>query len=139
MRAIAIIFVALAWASQAEAAALAVKADATPTAEQGAIIAKALPKAYQGASFTVGTADLNGDGKPDLIVQFSGSDWCSPSGQGCQGTAILSTAEGYADHDTPLAMFGETVNVLPSTHHGLHDLSFDGSKHVFKFDGKAYK
>jgi hypothetical protein len=128
----------LTWAGCAQAATLAVKLDASATAEQAAIVANALPDSYQGAAYTVGTADLNGDGKPDLIVHFTGDDWCSPTGKGCQGTAILSTPKGYADHDTPLAMFGSIVNVLPSMHNGLHDLRFDDAQYIFKFDGLQY-
>ncbi len=130
---------ALSSGGSAQAEALSVKPTAAATPEQAAIIAKALSKEYQGAAYTVGTADLNGDGKPDLIVQFSGEDWCSPSGHGCQGAVILSKPGGYADHDTALPLFGDTINVLPSTHRGLHDLSFDNGGHVFKFDGHAYK
>lgn len=129
----------LTWAGCAQAATLEVKPDASATAEQAAIVAKALPDSQQGAAYSIGIADLNGDGKPDLIVQFTGDDWCSQTGKGCQGTAILSTPRGYADHDTPLAMFGSIVNVLPSMHHGLHDLRFDDAKYVFKFDGRRYK
>ncbi len=32
------------------------------------------------AAFDVGAADLNGDGRPEALVLFTGDDWCSPTG-----------------------------------------------------------
>jgi hypothetical protein len=139
MKYLSIIFIASIWAGSAWAGTLTIKPNASPTPDQEAIVARALSGDYKGASFTIGTADLNGDGRPDLIVHFTSNEWCSPSGQGCEGIVILSEAEGYDNHYAALPLFGDVVKVHTTIHHGLYDLSFDGSKRVFKFDGKNYK
>ncbi len=45
------------------------------------------------ATFDVGAADLNGDGKPEALVLFTGDDWCSATG--CSLVIFQSQEFGY--------------------------------------------
>ena len=128
-------------------AATIVTPNGTPTAAQTAAVHRALPGDFKDAElmshhplqFTVGLADLNGDGKPDLIIQEISSGFCGM--QNCPAYALLAVPGGYSTHAITLALFppGATVTVLDSMHHGMHDLRFDNSKYVFRWTGAAYR
>ncbi|TAN05224.1 MAG: hypothetical protein EPN38_11370 [Rhodanobacteraceae bacterium] len=81
-------------------------------------------------------ADLNGDGRPDLLVQYTDGAFCGSAG--CSGVIILATAHGYASKaidDLP-NFYGE-ITVLASEHHGMRDLQF-GDSPIWIWNGKDY-
>lgn len=90
-------------------------------------------------SFSVGHADLNGDGQPDLLIYLGdpGFGYCGSAG--CSGYAILATPQGYAAKPIELATFYEKVTVLPAVHKGMHDLRYDDAHKVFVWDGTQYR
>lgn len=126
-------------------AATTVTPDAPPTAAQTTAVRRALPEDFRDAermshhplTFTVGFADLNGDGRPDLIIHYTDQGWCGSSG--CLGYALLAAPGGYSTHAITLVLFVRTMTVLDSIHHGMHDLRFDGSTYVFRWTGTAYQ
>lgn len=89
--------------------------------------------------FSVGHADLNGDGRPDLLVRLDdiGFGYCGSAG--CAGYAILATPQGYAPKAIELAVFNEKIALLPSAHRGMHDLRLDDARKVFTWDGARYR
>lgn len=126
-------------------AATTVTPDASPTAAQTAAARRALPNDFREAerishhplTFTVGLADLNGDGRPDLIIHYTDRGWCGSSG--CLSYALLAGPGGYSTQAITLVYFGQTMTVLDSIHHGMHDLRFDDSTYVFRWTGTAYQ
>lgn len=119
--------------------------DAPPTAAQTAAVRRALPGDFRLAEqmshrplqFTVGFADLNGDGRPDLIIHYTDQGWCGSSG--CLAYALLAGPGGYSTHAIALVYFVGTMTVLDSIHHGMHDLRYDDSTYVFHWTGTAYQ
>lgn len=119
--------------------------DAAPTGAETA----AVRRVYAGAwtddekdeghplRFSVGHADINGDGRPDLLVRLNDAGWCGS--HGCSTYALLATPAGYAVKGIDLAISIATVQVLPAVHKGMHDLRFDDSSYVFTWDGSAYR
>lgn len=89
--------------------------------------------------FTVAHADINGDGRPDLLISLDdpGFGYCGSGG--CAGYAILATAQGYAPRAIELAYFFAKAVILPAVHHGMRDLRFDDARKVFQWDGKSYQ
>jgi hypothetical protein len=132
----AVVAVGLTIAMRAEAATV-VTPEAKPTPAQETAVKKVLAPGDRNEPFTVGTADLNGDGKPDLIAQFTSMMECGTAG--CSAVAVLATANGYAGKAIVLANFHERVTVLDTMHHGMHDLKFDDASYIFKWNGKAYQ
>lgn len=122
--------------SAAQAASVVIP-NSKPTAEQTATAERALRPEDRGLVYAVGMADINGDGKPDLIAQFGSSLYCGTTG--CSGFIVLATAHGYASHVIDLPNFQERLRVLDQSHHGMHDLRFDNASYVFKWNGKAYQ
>lgn len=128
-------------------AARTITPDASPTAAETAAARRALPGDFKDAeriehhppTFTVGLADLNGDGKPDLIIHFDDPLECGM--QDCSAYALLAVPGGYSTHPITLALFppGATITVLDSVHHGMRDLRFDDSTYVFRWTGTAYR
>ncbi|WP_079417158.1 hypothetical protein [Thiomonas intermedia] len=86
-------------------------------------------------AYTLGQADLNGDGRPDLIVWYQVSDFCGSTG--CSGVIVLATPSGYSSQSIGLPNFQGNLTVLPSQHHGMHDLQFDDSP-VWQWSGSDY-
>lgn len=86
----------------------------------------------------VNQADLNDDGRPDLLVQYTyDSSFCGS--RGCSGVIVMATPTGYATKSTSLPNFMGEMNILDAKHHGMHDLRFDDAHYVFKWNGKAYQ
>jgi len=86
---------------------------------------------------SVGHADLNGDGRPDLIFASENRDYCGALG--CDTGAILATPSGYATRVINLAVSFDTMFVLPTMHNGMHDIRYGNARHVFVWDGEQYK
>lgn len=95
-------------------------------------------KAGQRIRFTVGHADLNGDGRPDLLVSLNDSGFGYCGSAGCAGYAILATSQGYAPKPIELAYFFQKAIVLPTVHNGMHDLRYDDGSKIFRWNGKDY-
>lgn len=85
----------------------------------------------------VNQADLNDDGRPDLLVQYTyDSTFCGS--RGCSGVIVMATPAGYATKAVSLPNFMGEMDILGAKHHGMHDLRFDDAHYVFKWNGKAY-
>lgn len=117
-----------------------------PTADQKVLVARVLPDEVKGPDgaltqgFTVsGYADLNGDGLPDMILMTADSSFCGSAG--CSMYAVLTVPDGGTPKGFPLAIAYGSLTVLPETHGGMHDLTFDGSDngYVFKWNGTGYE
>ena len=81
-------------------------------------------------------ADLNDDGLPDLLVQYDDGAFCGSSG--CSGVIVMATSRGYASTTIGLPNFGGNLEVLAATHHGMHDLQFNGDSPIWRWNGKEY-
>ena len=130
-----------------ETAALSGKPTAKETAIVRAVLGKFFGKEWSDfeksagrrVTFRVGHADLNGDGRPDLLVHLEDDAFGYCGSHGCSGYAILATQEGYAAKVINLATFYETVTVLPAAHRGMHNLRYDDSHYIFRWDGTQYQ
>jgi hypothetical protein len=91
----------------------------------------------RGLEYRIGTADLNDDGRPDLIAQYSSSVFNGSAG--CSGFVASAIAHRYASHAIDLSNSQEKLSVLNARHHGMHDLQFNDAHYVFKWNGKAYR
>lgn len=85
--------------------------------------------------YAVALADLNDDGRADLLVQYDDMAFCGSSG--CSGLIVMAAATGYATQSIGLPNFG-TLAVLPAMHHGMHDLQFNGDSPIWHWNGNAY-
>jgi hypothetical protein len=85
--------------------------------------------------YSVALADLDDDGRQDLLVQFDDIAFCGSSG--CSGVVVMATPGGYAGTGIDLPNFG-TLAVLPASHHGMHDLQFNGDSPIWRWDGSKY-
>ncbi len=132
----AVVAIGLTIATAAKAATV-VEPNAKPTPGQAAAVLKAVTPGMRDGKFTVGTADLNGDGRLDLIAQYQGGMWCGSGG--CSAVAVLAVAKGYSAKAITLPNFTEHVAILDASHHGMHDLKFDDAHKVFRWSGKTYK
>jgi hypothetical protein len=124
-----------------------VKFAAKPTAALNAAIRRAVADDIK--EFThpdkdgwiVAQADLNDDGRPDLLVQYSDSGFCGSLG--CSGAIVMATADGYADKAIDsLPNFVGDMDVLASKHHGMHDLHMADAKdsdYSLQWDGMEYR
>lgn len=114
-----------------------------PTATETAVTRRALEHAFgnewsdyekngKKVDFSVGHADINGDGRFDLLAYLSdyGFGYCGSAG--CSGYAILATSKGYTDEPIYIANFYGKLTILPAIHKGMHDLRCDDSYHTFK-------
>ncbi|MGH8190904.1 MAG: hypothetical protein ACREP2_05605 [Rhodanobacteraceae bacterium] len=86
--------------------------------------------------YSSGLADLNDDGRPDLLIQYTyASGFCGSLG--CTTMIVLATPHGYADKAIELPLV-HVVGVLPTTHHGMHDLQFGRNSPVWRWTGTKY-
>ncbi|SEJ38275.1 hypothetical protein SAMN05216327_109152 [Dyadobacter sp. SG02] len=78
--------------------------------------------------------DLNGDGKRELLVGFTGMNWCGSGG--C--TALLLSSEGKLITHFTVVKFPFTI--LDQKTNGWKDLTVysGGADRLLKFDGKGY-
>lgn len=115
----------------------------TPTTAQNRAIRRAVAAAIRDFdnpaknSWHVVSADLNDDGHPDLLIQYTDHGFCGALG--CSGAIVMATPSGFATHATSLPNFAYLLSVLGTKHHGMHDLRFDDATYIFKWDGKAYR
>lgn len=120
-----------------------VKFDLNPTAAQDAAIRRAAAAEiadfihHDRDGYAVGQADLNDDGRADLLVHYSDISFCGSSG--CSGAIVMATKSGYATKSIGLPNFGARIEVLDSKHLGMRDLHFDDASYVFHWDGKEYR
>ncbi len=109
-----------------------------PTRAESAAIKRALgPELADELPVLVGHADLNGDGRPDLIFSSLSQDYCGALG--CDTGAVLATATGYASRSISLAVSSDTMFVLRSVHKGMHDIRYGNARHIFVWDGRMYR
>lgn len=120
-----------------------------PTAAETAVVRRDLSASFgkewtdyektgRRIGFSVGHADLNGDGRPDLLVSLNDSGFGYCGSAGCAGYAILATPQGYAPKAIELAYFFQKAIVLPTAHNGMHDLRYDDGGKIFRWNGRAY-
>lgn len=87
--------------------------------------------------YSVALADLNDDGHADLLVQYTDGAFCGS--HGCSGVIVMATAHGYASNAIDLPNFYGEIDILPSKHHGMHDLQYEGNSPIWKWNGKEYQ
>jgi hypothetical protein len=94
-------------------------------------------------SYFSGFVDLNGDGKPEVIVYLKGSSWCGSGG--C--TTLILTPKGLSYKlVTKVTITRLPIRVLTSKSNGWHDLSVrvqgGGVSHAYEaklsFNGITY-
>ncbi len=91
-------------------------------------------------AWAVAQADLNDDGRPDLLVAYADGAFCGSLG--CSGAIVMATANGYAGNKIDLPNFVGRIDVLASKHRGMHDLRLPDAKDSYfllKWDGKQYR
>lgn len=116
----------------------------TPTEAQNAAIRLAAASDIrefnhpQRDDWRVARADLNDDGRADLLVQYTDdSTFCGSLG--CGGVIVMATPTGYAKNTISLPNFMAGIHILATRHHGMHDLRFDDAHYVFTWNGKQYR
>lgn len=112
--------------------------DASPTAAESAALKQAIGNDYGTmAPFTLAHADLNDDGRPDLIARADSDGACGS--QGCATYALLATAQGFSTQAITLQADYGPVEILPGVDHGMHELRFSDGDHIFRWSGKSYR
>ena len=138
--AVPLILVAAGLASAADAApkGQSLTLSESPGAAETAALKRALGPDYDAmAPFNLAHGDLNGDGRPDLIVRSDSAGWCGSLG--CATLALLATAQGYSTDVIRLATAFGPVEILPGVDHGMHRLRFSDGDHIFHWSGTAYR
>jgi type II secretory pathway pseudopilin PulG len=117
------------------------EADGEMRALAEATFADALSEARRAGapvSFSGGHADLNGDGRPEVIAQISSGFFCG-AGVGCPFAIFRREANGSF---TPIATKGaDAIEILPSSSGGWRDLSLILQIGAFgmSWDGASYR
>lgn len=112
-----------------------------PDAAQAAAIQQAFGARYGSLlPYNFNRADLNGDGRSDLIVWPQNNTYCGIPG--CMMFVVPTTARGYgAAHEITVSQ-DATLTVLDSTHLGMRDIRFSGrlaGSHVtYRWNGTQY-
>lgn len=112
-----------------------------PDAAQAAAIARAAATDFrdfnhpQHPAYALALADLNDDGRTDLLVQYGDGAFCGSAG--CSGVIVMATARGYANHAVRLPNFYGRIDVLADRHHGMHDVRF-GDGPAWQWNGTQY-
>lgn len=93
-------------------------------------------------NFSIGLADLNGDGKPEIFARHSDELWgyCDASEYSCLMHVYVVTAQGLVEIGRMMA--SNPVLVLPGTTDGVRDIFVpDAGKadKYFKWNGKRYE
>ena len=114
-----------------------------PTPAQDAAIRRAtgdtrpLPGHEGEPLYFLALADVNGDGRDDLILQYTyASGSCGSAG--CAGSIVMATANGYAADAITLPNFYDEIDILHGKHHGMHDLRYGGDSPPWYWNGKEY-
>jgi len=121
--------------------------DVDPTDSQRAAIRRAAAADFVDAQevtgraleYAVGQADLNDDGRPDLLVQYVDAYFCGSGG--CSTVLVMATPEGYSAKALRLLVLvqpGEQLTVMDTQHLGMRDLRYE-SGYVSTWNGEAYR
>src|SRR3546814_18445820 len=84
--------------------------------------------------YVVGQADLNDDGRPDLIVRYDDIGFCGSSG--CSGVIVMATAHGYASKTVRVPNF-TPMAMLKHKHHGMNTMHFADAAQILKCNDQA--
>ncbi len=95
------------------------------------------------ASYDTAWYDLNGDGRPEVLVYLEAPIWCGP--HGCD--LLIFTADGTSWRRIDEISAGRTpIRVLERRHRGWRDLSLyvsdslaPGRQRILSFDGRRYQ
>jgi hypothetical protein len=95
------------------------------------------------ATYISAFPDLNGDGKPEAIVQFTSRDWCGTGG--CTILMLEQKGETWKIV-TRIIVAHAPVRVLNMTHHGWHSIGvlvcgggiIECYEAELPYDGKTY-
>lgn len=114
-----------------------------PTSAQDAAIRRAtgdtrpMPGHEGEPLYALALADVNGDGRDDLILQYTyASGSCGSAG--CAGGIVMATANGFAGDAITLPNFYDEIDILHGKHHGMHDLRYGGDSPPWYWNGKEY-
>lgn len=111
--------------------------DARPSESEVSLIMDALGVGYaEEQPFTIGYADLNGDGVRDLLFRSDNPSQCTASG--CPTYAALSTESGVGNAILLATSYGNII-VLPTKRNGMFDLRYATAGPVFRWNGREYQ
>lgn len=130
-------FIVLTSVTRIAYANVVINPDQPPTLAEIKAVNSAVPSYMKKEKFTVGLARIQKNKPPAIIVHYTGSIWCGSGG--CAAIALLRKNNGYSHKPINLPNFTQSVTVLPRSHDGMHDLIFDNSNNIFRWNGHEYK